>query len=223
MRPSLILQPIHNSSVDILKTFAEAKPLTPDQVNYLDWHQHELSTPEFDPVLQYYLKNYANHGQDVKTSFLLPHEIMNLESIVLLKKRLKSMLENKKSRVSIAVTQPQFEAFKRYGIHELIFYHGNQLLTGAPFYEGGLAPVIYFQWGNFFGVVKYVVLYGEKALKANLLIYFEDIQDRTLDQCVKTYEAKLEKDIAKQDEILLEHKIEPQRFNNFLIKPPTPY
>ena len=209
MRPTLILQPIHNSSADILKCFAIGKPLSPEQVNYLDWHQQELSSFSLDPVLQYYLKAIRDHRHKYMSSFLIPHEELNLQDVQKLKKRIQSLLQQniKTSHVVISLTQKQLVEFKEYTIQELIFWHGNQFLTGAPFYPGGIAPVIYFQWGNLFGIVKYVVLPGEKQLKANILVYFEDMQERELDQCVAEYSERLKNEIQLQREMLVESKV----------------
>ena len=220
IHPTHVLQPVGNSSTEILRTFALDKPLSADQINFLDFHQKQLSSKEFDPVLRYYLQRYTGENK-YHTSFLLPHEIVNHEAIKLLKKRLQLMLLNQpKKSATLNVTPKQFLEFKETGMQELIFWHGNQLLTGASMFPGGTPPVLFFQWGNFFGVVKYVVLAEEKSLKANLLIYFEDRQDRELDQCVQDYNLKLVNEKKEQHDLLHEHRIEPIRFSEFLIKTP---
>ena len=176
MQPTLILQPTHNSSADILKCLSIGKPLSCDQMNFLAWHQAQLSSPDFDPVYKYYIDS-TKHKHKFDTSFLLPSEELNAEAILQLKKRLQLFLKQKSARVVIGFTHKQYLTFKELNIHELIYWHGNQFLTGAPNFIGGIPPVIYFQWGNFFGIVKYVILAGEKALKGNILIYFEDLQE----------------------------------------------
>ena len=229
IRPALLLQlqPIHSSSADILRCFAEDKPLTAEQVEFLDWHQYMLNHPDMDPLLQYYLKSHAKLRGVRHASFLLPHEIMNLDAIELLKKRIRLFLKEKRDRVSLQLTHQQYIDFKTFTIQEIIYWHGNQFLTGAPFYPGGLPHVIYFQWGNFFGIVKHTVLMGEKAVKGNLLLYFEDMQDRDLNQCVDEDNHHLEKTIELQNTILDEEiKIETHHTaptlsfgNYFLIHP----
>lgn len=221
-RPTFILQPVGDSSTEILRTFAHDKPLNPEQINFLNFHQKQLSSKEFDPILRYYLQRYTGDNK-FHTSFLLTHEIINHESIKQLKKRIQILLTNQpKKSVSIPFTQKQFLEFKQAGIGELIFWHGNQFLTGAPSFPGGTPPVLFFQWGNFFGIVKYVVLAEEKALKTNILIYFEDRQDRELDLCVKEYNLRIDSEKRQQHDLLLENKIEPVRFKEFLIKTPRP-
>lgn len=205
MRESLILQPIHNSSTDILRSFATGKPLSGDQINFLDWHQKELSSPSFDPVLRFYLQLLRKRARRYHASFLLPHEELNFADIEKLKKRIQIFLKEKASQVTISLTEKQLLKFKELTSKELLFWHGNQFLTGAPFFPGGIPPVIFFQWGNLFGVVKYVILPGEKALKTNILIYFEDMQDRYLDQCVLDYNQHLENEIKLQKETLINH------------------
>lgn len=216
-KPQLILQPYHASTVDLLKCFAQGTPLSCDQLNFVEWHQQQLNSAEFDPVYKYYIES-AKKKHAVSKSFILSEQF-NAESIKQFKKRLNLFLQQKTS-VIFSLTQEQFEKFKELNIHELIFLHGDQLLTNAPFIPGGLPPVIYFQWGNLFGVVKYVILAGEKALKANLLIYFEDSQERNLDQCVLDYQNKLKTELELQKNILHDHKIEPPAFDHFIIKPP---
>ncbi len=202
-RPTLILHPLHRSTADIVKCFALGKPLTPDQTNYLDWHQMQLSDPQFDPILKYYLKSRYDRQRDFHTSFLLPHEKMNKESIELLKKRIALMIkENQSHRVVVNVTQKQFLEFKQYTTQDLIFWHGNQFLTGAPFYPGGTPPLILFQWGNYFGIVKYVVIAGEKAVMGNLLLYFEEMQERNLNQCVMDYQRRMKEEVQLQNKLL---------------------
>ncbi|MCE3237341.1 MAG: hypothetical protein K0R24_322 [Gammaproteobacteria bacterium] len=211
-RPTLILHPLHHTTADIVKRFTLGKPLTPDQINFLDWHQAQLSNPEFDPVLKYYLKSRNDHENHFHTSFLLPHEKMNREAIALLKKRLAIMLKaNSEHRVVMSLTHEQFVEFKKYTIQELIFWHGNQFLTGAPFYPSGTPPLVLFQWGNYFGIIKYVVIAGEKAVMGNLLLYFEDRQERSLEECVADYqkrmanEMKLQADLLHNKEIIKSH------------------
>lgn len=218
MRPNLILQPIHNSSTDILKCFANGKPLSSDQTHFLEWHQKQLSGAEFDPVLKYYLQLNKSHPHKYQGTFLLPHEIINFEAIKKLKERIQLFLKQKAKNVSISLNQKQFQQFIEIGTKELIFWHGNQFLTGAPMFPGGTPPVIFFQWGNFFGIVKYLVLAGEKALKANLLIYFEDMQDRNLDQCVIEYNHRLTLEVEQQNTLLMQHDLNPEEHQHFLIK-----
>ena len=213
--PKLLLQPIHNSSADIIKTFALGKPLTPDQLHFLEWNEKKLSNAALDPVLDYYLKKQIQNRK-FQTSFLVPHEEMNYDAIELLKKRLKLSLKNKSEHAVIQLNHAQFLNFKQYTTRDLIFWHGNQFLTGAPFFPGGIPPVIYFQWGNLFGVAKYIILPGEKALKGNLLIYFENMEERNLDECVHEYEFTLQHQIKQQHDIIVANQ-------NVITPSETPY
>jgi hypothetical protein len=182
----------------------------------LDWHQRELSSASFDFIAKYYLNKEKKHV--FQGSFLLAHEVLNFEAFQLLKKRLREFIDQKKQRISMLITQKQFLEFKEQGIQELIFWHGNQFLTGAPFYPGGITPVIYFQWGNYFGIIKYTILFGEKALKANLLVCFEDMYERKIEQCILDSEHHLKDEITHQNTILLEHGLQVEPLNHFLMK-----
>lgn len=217
----LILQPIHPNSTDILRCFALGKPLSSEQQNFLEWHQQQLSSAEFDPVLKYYIESNKKRRKKYQTTFLLPHEELNKEDIQRLKKRIKIFLQNKNRQIVISITQKQFLQFKELNLHELIFWHGNQTLTGAPFFPGGIPPVIFFQWGNLFGVVKYVILSEEKSLKSNILIYFEDMVDRDLNRCVQEYTQRLDMALEQQNKILTNFAIEPPILDQFLIKTPV--
>lgn len=220
LRPTLILHPLHDSTADIVKCFMLGKPLTPDQANFLDWHKKQLSNPQFDPILKYYLKSRHAYKNEVHTSFLLPQEKMTPESIALFRKRLAVMLQaNPQHRAVVSLTQQQLLEFKHYTLQDLIFWHGNQFLTGAPFYPSGTPPLILFQWGNYFGIIKYVVFAGEKSIMGNLLLYFEDMQERTLDRCVQDYHKRMEEEIQLQEKLLRNQEI-IHRYDHSLIKTP---
>jgi hypothetical protein len=202
-RSVLILQPIHNTSADIFKRFHLGQPLSSEQFHLLDSHRQQLSSRDFDPILEYYL-----HAQEKKhLSFILPYEKINREAIKSLKKRLRLMLQkNSAQQAAISFTPEQFAKFKQYTMQELIFWHGNQSLTGAPSYPSCIPPIIYFQWGNQFGIVKQSVLAGEKALKANILVYFEDRQERNLENCVADYKKHLAEQIKVSGKVIQNKK-----------------
>lgn len=215
MRQDLILQPVHNTSTDILRCFALGKPISSDQRNFLEWHQKQLSSPLFDPVYKYYIESYK---KELSHSFLLPSDFINAQSFQQFKKRLQLFLQQKMTNIPLRMTEKQFAQFKKVGMKELIFWHGNQLLSGAPFFPGGIPPVLFFQMGNSFGVVKYVILPEERALRANILIVFEDMHERNLNQCVEAYQKRMQLDLKHQHKILHQHKIEP--VEHFIIRTP---
>lgn len=186
MRPTLQHKPSHYAYKDLLVKFADGKPLSCDQLNFLYRHERTLSHPQMDQVTGYYLKHH-HHDYTDQHSFLMPSDTISNESVKKLKERLSIVLKNKDEHVQLKFTPEQFMQFKAVTFHELILYHGNQFLSGAPFYPGGIPHLIYFQWGNLFGVAKYVVMAEEKALKTNVLIYFEDMQERLLAECVSNY------------------------------------
>src|SRR5690606_18114391 len=140
-------------------------------------------------------------------SFLLPSDKINVQSLQQLKKRLQLLIKGRSTLAPLHLSEKQFTKFKTLNMQELIFWHGNQLLTGAPFFPGGIPPVLFFQWGNYFGVAKYVFVPEEKALKANVLVYFEDMQDRSLNQCVADYHKKLQLALGQQNKLLYQHRL----------------
>lgn len=214
MHPRLVLQPVESISTEILRAFVLGKPLTSEQRNFLERYYRKLSSPAFDPIYNYYIA--STKKMPVK-SFLLPTSKINIKSLEQFKKRLQFFMQKNMPTFTLQFTQEEFKKFQQLNISNLILWHGNQLLTGAPFFPGGIPPVIFFQFGNYFGVTKYVVLPGEKALKANILIYFEDMLDRNLDQCVHDYQQKLQLEISQQHKILSAHHIQPEDYRSYLI------
>lgn len=192
-KPTLQNKP---SDYSLLASYANDKPLPPDVLNFLAWHEKTLSylQPGLDQALRYHLKPYHKHREEAQ-SFLLTHEKLNKESIANLKKRLQIMLQDRNSHLEFKMKPEQFLQFRSMTVDELILYHGNQFLTGAPFHIGGIPHTLLFQWGNLFGVAKYVVLPEERALRSNVLIYFESMHDRYLDQCVDEYQHKLKNEL----------------------------
>lgn len=207
MRPSLLAQPHANYVSHILRSFEGGKPLSCDQLNFLATHEKILSTHGLDSVIKYYLKSYHDK-QKADLSFRFPKQKINQVTTRQIKQTIQTLLKSKLDHVDLKMTLEQFAQFKYVGINELIFWHGNQFLTGAPFQPGGIPYIIYFQWGNLFGVVKFQILPEEKALKGNVLIYFEDMSNRNLYECVKEYEHKLKDEFTHIDELEEQNRVE---------------
>ncbi len=181
--PKLQLIPPRNPHAQLIKAFDAGKPLSAEQHHFLNWHYAQLSSPHLDPLLRYY--------RAPRASFLLPANTVLTPTIIAhFKKRLALMLHHVAHGVEVKLTPPQFQALKTLTGDALIFYHGNHYLTGALFFPGGVAHVDYFQWGNLYGVVKYEFLMGETEVEGNILVYFEDMEERLLEECVKDYERK---------------------------------
>ena len=201
VQPSLSYHPDSYKYQDLLVKFAGGMPLTVDQLNFLVWNEKSFNHPLMDQLVRYYLKRY-HQKRDHQHSFLLPDELLTKAAIDKLKNRLAILLKEKKGkRVELQITPREFSEFKSLAYKELIFFHGNQLLTGAPFFPGGYPHVVFFQWGNAFGIAKYIVLPDEKALKSNVMIYFEDMMERSLEQCVKTYRQELDLESHPQQQL----------------------
>ena len=170
--------PAHDTYYHLLRAFQNGKPLSTEQLNFLYWHQHRLSSRNLDPLFPYYLINKK------PTPFLLPQARLDRVAIARLQAQLKAALDTTHPSVQIAFTPEQYEQFKTL-TPELIYYHGNPTLTGAPLFPGGISRVDHFQWGNLHGVVKYELLEGENEIEGNILVYFEDMQERLLEECVQ--------------------------------------
>lgn len=218
MRPTLLLQPVHTSSAEILKCFNDGRPLTCDQLNYISRFQHALSSPSFDVVYKYYIEAAKRANSN---KFILPSSMLNASALRQFKQRLQLFLSKDSQDISIELTPEQLLKFKEIAAPELIYYHGNQFLTGAPFFPGGIPPVLYFQWGNLFGVTKYLLQAGEKSAITNIFIHFELTHERTLEQCVKAYQLKLSNEIELQQHLFHENKIQHKEADHFVIKTPA--
>jgi hypothetical protein len=219
MKPLILQYTHHESSADMIKCFEQGIPLSSDQWHHLDWHKQVFNSPIGDAMQRYYIESLKRKKESMR-SFALPSDEFNAKTVQQFKERMKVLLKQKGTKAIFRFNHKQYLDFKKYTMGELIFWHGNHLLTGAPFIPGGIPNVVLFQWGNFFGIVKYVVLLEEKAIKGNLLVYFEDMQDRDLNQCVLDYDRKIQYDLQYQNNLLLEHKIESME-TKFIVKPST--
>jgi len=185
MKPTLIHQPNHYNLQELLVNFAGGVPLSPDQLNFLANYEKTLSSQVMDPILKYYLGPF--HKKSAQQSFLMHRENFDADAAKELKRRLELLVSKQGERVKLKFTPNQFQELKNSAAPSLIYFHGNQFLSGAPFYLGGISHVVFFQWGNLFGVAKYAVLAEERSLKSNVFIYFEDMHDRYLEQCVNDF------------------------------------
>lgn len=220
LQHNLILQPNHNSTTDILKAFTLGIPLTCDQINYVAWHQKQLSSPQFDLIYKYYI-DAAKKKNTAEASFLLSSKEFTLESVNQLKKRVNLVLQNNSTHFELHLTPHQFLQFRALTTNELIFWHGNQLLHGASFFPGGIPPVLYFRWGNLFGVLLYVFTASPQELNSKALLHFENRLDRSLDQCVEDYQKTMKNELKLQNTMLHENKLDLAPLEHFIIRPPT--
>lgn len=212
MKPKLENKPNNYKLHELLVNFQNGVPLTPNQLNFIYRHEKALSALGLDPVLKYYLKHFYNQASDHQ-SFLMHRENFNAKAAKELKRRLSLLLQgakNKKERIKLKLTAKQFQELKNSAYPALIFYHGNHMMTGAPFYLGGIPHVVFFQWGNLFGVAKYVVLAEEKALRSNLMVHFELIHERTLSECVKDFNHDMRHELKPDPHHANTHHLEKQ-------------
>ncbi len=190
MKPTLQHRPNSEYAYEGIRVkFEKGEPLTADQLNFLYNFEKYLSAHHQDSFLKFYLNPYYRH-HSAQESFLIHGDTFNLDTIKHLKKRIHALIDAHKHPISFHLKPDQFLAFRAATTKELILFHGNHFLTGAPFFPGGVPHVIYFQWGNLFGVAKYAILAEEHAVKGNVFIYFEDMHERLLTECVHTYQSE---------------------------------
>lgn len=181
-------------TTSIRKMYLEGKPLSSAQRHYLWFNHHKLGY-EFERMAKYY--QLTKKAESQRHSFINPRDILSSNDIQAMHRRLELMLASVKNGIELKFTPAQFLALKN-AIGELIFYHGNQVLTGAPFFAGGVSRVDFFQWGNLLGVVKYEELLSEKGVEGNFLIHFEGMKDRTILQSIQDYQRHQHQTLQQQ-------------------------
>lgn len=182
---------------------------------------HPFASTRLKHALRYYGLLDTRKYKEVpksKQNFILHHQkqtkdknelpTINADEIY---ERIKLMLEHEGQHIEFLITPEQLAP----NFNHIIKHHGNHFLTGAPFMHGGVPYIMLFQWGNLFGVIKFIELDDEKALKANILIYFEDMADRTLEECVADYKQKEMKLLDKMPEPVI---CTPQVMPQFTLK-----
>lgn len=189
MKPRLHKKPNEYALRDLMMRYENGVPLSCDQYHFIHSHEKALSDFTYTGLKKWALKDYYRHQNE--QSYLLHQETLDAAAVNALKRRLAILLQDSTASLTFSMRPEQFLQLRAMTTDELILYHGNQFITGAPFYSGGLPHVLYFQWGNLFGVAKYVVLAEEKALRSNVLIYFENRHERYLEQCILDYRNKM--------------------------------
>lgn len=126
-------------------------------------------------------------GNSPRIAFTFKNEHIDAVTVKELYQQLSLKLLHSSEGLELELTPEQFAQI-RPSISHLMYFHGNQTLTSAPYFMGGIANIVLFQWGNLFGVAKFTASPSEKAIIGNLLIYFEDLEDRTMEECVFEYQ-----------------------------------
>lgn len=187
-----LLRPNRNSYRDIIKAFNDGKPLSAEQLRLL--RQHFANLPKSLRDILWQRDDDANKKLDLlKRPLWLTDSLQNANSLQQLATKINLLLRYQPQGVTIRFTTAQFLQFKtaikihtyQPTLQDLIYWYGNQMLTGAPFIPGGVPRLDYFQWGNLYGIVKFHELIGEKVHEGNILIYFEQLQDRQAEQFVQ--------------------------------------
>lgn len=186
MNPSLIAQPYAHFIADILARFEDGKPLSSDQLNFLNSHEKTLSSHALDLVIKYYLRAHQN-DPDKSLEFTIPKNKVTQIQAEEIRDVVKNLLHHELTHVDLKMSVDQFLQFKAVGFHELIFWHGPQFLSRTSPFLQATPYVLYFQWGKLFGVVKLNTHVENLTLDGNVLIYLEDMNVRDLNQCILDY------------------------------------
>lgn len=200
MNPSLIAQPYAHWIADILERFEDGKPLTNDQLNFLLSHEKTLSNHALDLVIKYYLSSHKNNPTKF-LSFTMPKGKINSINAHEVRDAVENLLNYNLSHIDLRMSADQFLQFKAVGFNELIFWHGPRFFSHL--HPNATPLVLYFQWGKLFGVVKLNAHVDHFTLDGNVLIYFEEMNLRSLNQCILDYTKsnKIEHTISLQPEI----------------------
>lgn len=198
---SLQFRPSSGSFAKILAAFNNGQPLSCDQLNYLRQYRCKMSQSLTDTLCRYY--KIDNQQASLPPRSATTSMNKKQQRIAKFKEEVTTALR-KNETYRIAFTLKKYQQFRALLLNELIFLHGNHTLTGAPFFAGGVPHIQLFQWGNFFGIVKYEEILGETATDANILIYFEEKSDRTVAEVI--HECQVCQEIISHD-AQSQHKI----------------
>ncbi len=187
MQPALLTYPYNQLVTNILAKFENGKPLSTEELHFLWRHEKTLNHHALDLVIKYYLRGHHNRP-DKSISFTIDPKKLDKLTVHELRDIVENLLKQHLSHVDLNMSVDQFLQFKSVGFHELLFWHGPQFLSRSLFsYQNAIPQVLYFQWGKLFGVVKLNSLVDHYVLDGNVLIYFEDMSQRSLNQCVLDY------------------------------------
>lgn len=180
----------------------------------LQSYHKSLTTKKFP------LQKILENTQPQRVVFTFENEDIDAVTVKELYDELYKKLEHRETGIEITLTAEQFAEIRPTLTH-IINIHGNQALTSAPYLEGGTLNVVFFQWGNLLGVIKYTAAPSEKVVKGDLLTYFEDLQDRTFEQALLGYQKEhqtLIKTITTPELIMPKPIIAPP---TIIAEPPT--
>ncbi len=186
MKPSLIAEPYAHYIADILMKFENGKPLTNDQLNFLISHEKTLSNYALDLVIKYYLTAHQK-TPDKSLSFTIPQEEIDRENVISIRDAVQNLLSRNLTHIDLKMTFTQFLQFKKVGLHELVYWHGPQFLSRTFPYLRALPKIVYVQWGKLFGVINLFNPEGKVILNGDVLMYFEERNERSLTKCILDY------------------------------------
>lgn len=192
----------YNKYKQILKLILAGKPLRADQKQVLydycyqfgpDFNEYlkkDWLYPKHPSVLQKYLKS---------NSFLAHHKPLVSEAVEEILQHHPEGIDIDYQANELAEIRLSFARTRMLSIADLILVYGNQTLTSAPFMAGGLPHIEFFEWGNVFGVIKYVAVTGETD--TNILVHFEKKQEQTLEQYKLAFARKLIESLIAQNDL----------------------
>lgn len=216
--PALQLRKIPYFLQLLFRLFRHSKPISPQLFDSSIKTDKSVSAPlgfsstksiierEIENGLYDYYK--ASHHQAISLqklfknpkkwiAFTSEDQGISAVTVTELYQQLEKKLLNQDKGLELMLTPQEFAAI-RPTIARIMYFHGNQALTSAPYFAGGIPQFVYFQWGNFLGVAKYASIGGERSSKGNVLVYFEELRERTLEECVLKHQneqAQLVKEI----------------------------
>ena len=214
-RPSLILQPCHNSYAAILHAFQSGKPLSAEQLNFLLWHARQLSSAHLDPLLKYYkIGKPHTYQHSCVHSFLVADELENKESTERFKFKLECLLQEQHHGIMAKFTMIQFEHLMAIEhVPHLVYFDSNRIVIDSPLFRGKKAHVYFFQWGNIIGIVKFEVVKDAPIYETNALVYFEERRNRELTEFIHDFYLKYNADMELLNKQQYELQEQLRRFN----------
>lgn len=201
--PSLIPQPHDRWIANILELFEDGKPLSSEQLNFLLQNEKILKKHELDLVFKYYLRAHSDQP-DQEVAFTLPPEKLNIDTLHEVRETIEVLLDDSITHIDLKMTLDQFMQFKSTCRNEMVIWHGPKFMPRTFAFPNATPRIIYIQWGKLFGVVKLHMYADNMLYDGYLLVYFEDMTLRSLNQCVLDYAQhhKLELTQSNQKQLL---------------------
>lgn len=216
LKPTLMLQPCHESYAAILHAFQQGKPLSEEQLNFLLWHARQLSDAHFDPILRDY-----KIGKSCVHSFLVADELDTPESVSRFREKLEALLREQQHGVMTQFTLSQLNHLIAIEhIPHFIYFDGNRIVVDSPIFRGKKVHACFFKWGNIIGIVRYEVVRDAPLSETHAFVYFAESKKKELTEFIHDFYLKYNADfeLIKKQQIMIQGELNKLNLEKELIQ-----